>query len=88
MNHSAMNRPRLILTLLVLVVFSCLVQVVVIRRATVTGLDAVRFVRIAQAIDRDGVWATLRNEREQPLFPVWVWAVHGARIWAVATILT
>ena len=51
-------------------------QVVVIRRATVPGLDAVRFVRIAQSIDRHGLLPTLRTEREQPLFPVWVWAVH------------
>ena len=56
---------------------SCLVQVVVIGRATVPALDAVRFVRIAQSIDRHGLLPTLRTEREQPLFPVWVWAVHG-----------
>lgn len=37
-----------------------------------------RFVRLAQAIDRAGLMPALRVQREQPLFPTWVWAVHGA----------
>ena len=48
-----------------------------IRRATVPALDAVRFVRMAQSIDRHGLLPTLQTEQEQPLFAVWVWAVHG-----------
>jgi len=56
---------------------SCLVQVMLIRRATVPALDAVRFVRMAQSIDRHGLLPTLQTEQEQPLFAAWVWAVHG-----------
>jgi len=88
-----MTRKRHLLILAALMGLACLVQTVVIRRATVTGLDAVRFVEIAQAIDRQGILETIRGEREQPLFPVWVWAVHrglqrvagtSPSIWAVS----
>ena len=54
---------------------SCLIQTVTIRRARVTSLDAVRFARAAEAIDRVGAIDALRGE-QQPLFPVWVWGVH------------
>ena len=53
------------------------VQTALVHRATVPGLDAVRFARLAQAIDREGLLPALRVQREQPLFPVCVWAVHG-----------
>jgi len=71
-----MHHKRHILAVAVLLGLSCLVQVVVICRATVPALDAVRFAHIAQEIDRDGLLPTLRAERQQPLFPAWVWVVH------------
>ena len=37
-----------------LLLLACLVQVMLIRRATVPGLDAVHFVESAQRIDTDG----------------------------------
>lgn len=74
---SAVNRFRRVLTVLALLALSCLVQTAVIRRSSATGLDAVGFVRFAQQIDREGLLPTVRAQRQQPLFPVWVWAVHG-----------
>ena len=65
-----------ILVLLVLLGFCTLVQVVSIRRAVVPGLDAVRFVEFAQAIERDGLLPTINARWEQPLYPTWVCAVH------------
>ena len=70
------NRKRHVLTLTALLGLSCLVQVVVIGRATVPGLDAVRFVETARQIDHRGLLPAVRVEREQPLFPAWVWLVH------------
>ncbi len=89
-----MSRKHHILILAGLLGLSCLVQAVVIRRATTTGLDAVRFAQIAQSIERQGLIPTLRTHGEQPLFPAWVWVVHrGLRrtvgefpsIWAATT---
>ena len=65
-----------ILVLLVLLGFCTLVQVVSIRRAVVPGLDAVRFVEFAQAIERDGLLPTINARWEQPLYPTWVCVVH------------
>ena len=64
-----------------LVLLAAAVQVVTIRRATVTGLDAVRFVRSAKMIDQHGLVEALRGQREQPLFPVSVWTVHRGIEW-------
>jgi len=72
-----MHRKRHILALAALLGLSCLVQTVVIRRATTTALDAVRFVRIAQRMDQGGLLHAMRTEREQPLFPASIRAVHG-----------
>ena len=71
-----MTRKHHLLILAALLALACVVQVVVIRRAVVTGLDAVRFVNIARDIDRQGLPATLRSEPEQPLFPTLVFVVH------------
>jgi len=71
-----MDRKRHIAVVVGLVTLSCLVQVVLVRRATVPGLDAVRFVETAQRIDAQGLLTTIRHGREQPLFPAWVWLVH------------
>jgi 4-amino-4-deoxy-L-arabinose transferase-like glycosyltransferase len=71
-----MSRKRHIAVIAGLLCLSAAVQLVTVRRATVTGLDAVRFVDIARQIDRLGLWETVRAEREQPLFPVLVWIFH------------
>ena len=63
--------------LAVLVCLCGLVQVVVVSRATVASIDAVRFVRIARQIDDAGFLHTVRCEGQQPLFPLAVCAVHG-----------
>ena len=76
--RSSTNPKRHIAILAALLALSCLVQVVVIRRATTTALDAVRFVGIAQRIDRVGLLHAVRTQREQPLFPAWISTVHGA----------
>ncbi len=70
-----MTRTPHIPILLGLMLLSCLIQTATIRRARVTALDAVRFARAAEAIDRVGAIDALRTE-QQPLFPVWVWGVH------------
>ena len=59
-----------------LMLLSAVVQVVTVSRASVTGLDAVRFVRSAKMIDQHGLVEALRGQREQPLFPFSVWTVH------------
>ena len=66
-----------------LVLLATLVQVVTICRATVTGLDAVRFTQSARMIDQHGLGEALRGQREQPLFPISVWAVHRGVVWSV-----
>ena len=71
-----MPKRRLTITLVGLVGLCCLMQVVLIARATVPGLDAVRFVGIAKSMDQDGLLETVTASSEQPLFPVWVWLVH------------
>jgi len=71
-----MDRRRHTAALAGLVTLSCLVQLVLIQRATVPALDAVRFVQTARRIDLDGLGETLRHGREEPLFPGWVWLVH------------
>jgi len=74
---AAMNARRHLLIVAGLLGLAGLVQVVVIRRAATTGLDAVRFVEIARSIDRQGLLDAVWAEREQPLFPAWIWVVHG-----------
>ncbi len=76
--RSTVNRNRHFLVILGLLGLSCLVQTAVIRRCVTPGLDAVRFVGIARSIDSDGLLRTLWHERQQPLFPAWVWLVHEA----------
>ena len=68
---------KTIAVLATLVGLSGLIQAVVICRAALPSIDAVRFVRIAQAIDSRGLLATISSEREQPLFPLAVSFTHG-----------
>ncbi len=83
-----MGRNRQIGIVAALLVLAAIVQAIVIERARVPSLDAVRFVGIAQAIDQQGLVETLRTEPQQPLFPVWVWTVHrasgGAMTWVTS----
>ncbi len=89
-----MNPKRHLVVVAGLLGLSCLVQVAVVHRSTTTGLDAVRFVGIAQSIEQQGLLSAVRTHREQPLFPAWVWVVHGGlqrtvgefpSIWAAST---
>ncbi|MEA1949836.1 MAG: glycosyltransferase family 39 protein [Planctomycetota bacterium] len=68
---------RIVVHLAVLVCLCGLVQVVVVTRATVAGIDAVRFVGIARQIDAVGFLQTVRGEGEQPLFPLALSTTHG-----------
>ena len=59
-----------------LLVVSSVVQACVIWRSTTTSFDAVWFVNLAREMDQVGVLAAMTVQREQPLFPVWLWIVH------------
>ena len=71
-----MDYRRKIATVGGLLLLACLVQVWMIERAVVPAQDAVRYLIVAQGIERDGLVATLRSQPEQPLFPAFVWLVH------------
>lgn len=67
-------------------------QGVVLARAELPAADSTRFAAVAQAIERDGVWATWREEPDPIGFPLWVVAVRrvllctglvDSRDWAV-----
>lgn len=59
----------------VLLALACLVQGLLVCRATVPSLDAVRFVYLAERFDEHG-WASLGESPDRPLFPLWVWTMH------------
>ena len=61
-----------------LLLVACLVQVCTILRAVVPAQDAVRYLIVAQGIEREGLPATLRSQPEQPLFPAMTCLVHRA----------
>ncbi|MHB1036448.1 MAG: hypothetical protein ACYC35_17080 [Pirellulales bacterium] len=52
------------------------VQAWTVPRAVVPAQDAVRYVAVAQAMARNGWLATVRAEREYPVFPTLVWASY------------
>jgi hypothetical protein len=71
------------LTVVVLfLALSSLVQVVLVCRATVPALDAVRFIETARQIDRVGLLETVRQEQEPPLFAACVWLAHAGVVGA------
>jgi len=72
---------RHLVAILGLLCLGTLFQAVVIGRAAMPSLDAVRFVKTAQAVTQQGPLAALRSGGEQPLFPLWVAAVHKAIAW-------
>jgi len=59
-----------------LILVSLLVQWGVASRAAVSALDAVRFAQRARLIEEEGLVSALRSDPEQPLFSVWLSAVH------------
>ncbi len=59
-----------------LLTLSIAVQALVITRAAVPELDAMRFVEEARQFDEQGFLAALRGRQDQPLFPLSVWLVH------------
>lgn len=59
-----------------LILVSLLVQWGVASRAAVSALDAVRFAQRARLIEEQGLVSALRSDPEQPLFSVWLSAVH------------
>ncbi|NUQ62129.1 MAG: glycosyltransferase family 39 protein [Pirellulales bacterium] len=65
-----------IVTTVGLILFSGLVQAVLVARATVPSLDAVWFAQVAQEIEERGMGVFLAGQRERPLFPLWAWSVH------------
>ncbi|MBN2217135.1 MAG: glycosyltransferase family 39 protein, partial [Pirellulales bacterium] len=79
-NRGLSNR-RHVLALMGLLGLGTLVQAVVIGRATVPSLDAVRFARTARTAVEQGPLHVIRWEAEQPLFPLWVAAVHETMAW-------
>jgi 4-amino-4-deoxy-L-arabinose transferase-like glycosyltransferase len=57
---------------------ACAVQTWTIARAVVPAQDAIRYVLMAQAYQRDGLISGLKSEVEHPLFPMLVWLGHAA----------
>ncbi len=67
------------LTLAALLCLSCAVQAWCVTRAVTPAQDAVRFIRIAEAIQREGLLSILRTREEHPGFPAMVWLAHHGR---------
>ncbi|HEV3007396.1 MAG TPA: glycosyltransferase family 39 protein, partial [Pirellulales bacterium] len=59
-----------------LFLLTCLVQAWTIGRAVLPAQDSVRYLIVAQGIERDGLAATMRSQPEQPLFPALAWLTH------------
>ncbi len=73
-----MDAKRQIASIGALVVLACFVQAWMICRAVAPAQDALRYLVVAQGIERDGVVETLAAQYEQPLFPALVWLTHAA----------
>src|SRR5262245_21874155 len=67
------------LTIAALLGLSCAVQAWCVTHAVTPAQDAVRFTKVAQAIDREGLRSVLRTRDEHPLFPAVVRWTHGVR---------
>ncbi len=74
-----MKRDALIVAMLI--VAACVVQSYMIFRAVTPAQDAVRFVSIAQRMEREGVVPTIRDETEHPLFPAAIRATYPVVKW-------
>ncbi|MBI3463590.1 MAG: hypothetical protein HY000_11105 [Planctomycetes bacterium] len=53
-------------------------QAILVARAAVPAQDAVRYVAMAQMIEKEGLLASLPHVPEQPLFPILAWLTHAA----------
>ena len=73
-----MDKKRQIATVGALLVLACLVQTWMIWRAVAPAQDSLRYLIVAQGMERDGLSATLAEQYEQPLFPALVWLTHAA----------
>jgi len=65
--------------MLALLLVASTVQTVIVSRAAVPALDALRSVAAAEAWLQSPSWTTLADEPEAPLFPVCLAAVHQVR---------
>jgi len=81
---AAMRTPKRWTAIALLVACSAVVQALVIGRAALPALDSLRSVAAAEALIRSPSLATLAEEPEQPLFPVWLAFVHST-LGALAT---
>lgn len=63
-----------------LVLVSLVVQALCIRAAATCSLDAVQYVRFAQAIQTDGLVAAVQAFDQQPLFPLWLAGVEATLV--------
>jgi hypothetical protein len=71
-----MRRHAIILA--ALLALSAAVQTYCICRAVVPAQDAVRYVRVAQAMERDGLIEVVRRSDGHPLYPALIWLTHAA----------
>lgn len=71
-----MVAKRRIAPYVLLLALAGLVQTVLVCRATVPSLDAVRFVHLAQGFDQLGL-SVFGPSHEQPGFPLSLWSVHA-----------
>jgi hypothetical protein len=67
------------LTIAGLLGLSCAVQAWCVARAVTPAQDAVRFIKVAQAIEHNGLLTVLRTRDEHPLFPAAVCLTHHVR---------
>jgi 4-amino-4-deoxy-L-arabinose transferase-like glycosyltransferase len=74
-----MGNPKRWTAIAILVACSAVMQVTIIYRSSVPALDSLRSVAAAEAFLQSPSLATLAEEPESPLFPVWLAAVHRTR---------
>ncbi|HEX5445875.1 MAG TPA: glycosyltransferase family 39 protein, partial [Pirellulales bacterium] len=73
---SGTNRPS-VGVIASLILLAGMVQVWLVLRAVVPAQDSIRYLTVAQSIARDGWFAALREQPEQPLFPSLVYLTHS-----------
>lgn len=73
-----MKTRRHLVNACLLLALSLVMQWVIVARSTVPAIDSIRYLSVAQSMDRHGLLATLRTQPEQPLYPALVWLFHGA----------
>ena len=82
--HLLMTRHAI--TLVPLLSLTCAVQAWCVTHAVTPAQDAVRFIKVAEAIEHKGLLSVLRTRDEHPLFPAAVWLAHHLRgLWLAET---